>query len=418
MMDLIISNVNRISKTLFVFSKKGINLLSNQKIPPAKLLREAFEELGTTYIKLGQFIASTPSLFSEEYVEEFQKCLDQTDPISFEIIKQVLLEEFKKPLDKIFKEINPIPLASASIAQVHEAILFNDHKVVLKIQKPNVREIIQTDMNFVHLASLILEFLIPEFKRLSLSEIIEDLYKSMLKECDFILEAKHTKDFKNFLESMNIKDITVPKIYDEYTTSKVITMERLYGIPLRNPEQIKKIKNPSETILKALQVWFLSLIHFDFFHADVHAGNLMLLEDGRIAFIDFGIVGKIQPRTWQGLQKIILAMESNPIDYMVMAEGLIQSGIASKEHINISKFAEDLRKSFKALEEIEDSFFFEEQFDEQEINKKLLTILNVAKENGIRFPREFGLLLKQFLYFDKYIRTLAPDIKMMDEFKK
>lgn len=418
MIDLIFKNSTRIAYTLYVFSKKGIDFFSQKKIPPPRLLREAFEELGTTYIKLGQFIASTPSFFPENYVLEFQKCLDQTAPVPFSEMERVLKSELKKPLSRIFKEINQNPLASASIAQVHEAILKNGEEVVLKIQKPNVKNIIQTDMNFVYMASLILEFLIPEFKRFSLSEIIEDLHNSMLKECDFFLEAKHTKEFKSFIDSMKIKDITVPTIYDEFTTSKVITMEKLYGIPLRNPEEIKRIRNPSEVIAKALQVWFLSLITFEFFHADVHSGNLMLLEDGRIAFIDFGIVGKIQPKTWSGLQKITFAMESEPINYGLMAEGLIESGIASKKSINLSKFTDDLRNAFSMFESLEDSLLFEENFNEEEINKKLLTIVQVAKENGIRFPREFGLLLKQFLYFDKYIKTLAPEIKMIDEFKK
>ncbi len=418
MLDLALKNSTRIAYTLYVFSKKGIDFFSKKDVPPPKLLREAFEELGTTYIKLGQLIASAPSLFPENYVLEFQKCLDQTSAVPFSEMEKILKEEFQKPLFLIFREINPKPLASASIAQVHEAVLKNGEEVVLKIQKPNVKDIIQTDMNFVYIASLILEFLIPEFKRLSLSEIIQDLHNSMIKECDFLLEAKHTKEFRKFIDSMDIKDITVPKIYDELTTPKVITMEKLKGIPLRNPEEIQKIKNPKEVIAKALHVWFLSLVAFEFFHADVHSGNLMLLEDGRIAFIDFGIIGKIQTSTWNGLQKIIFAMESYPINYRLMAEGLIESGIASKKTINLSKFTEDLRNAFSIFQSLEDSLFFEETFSEEEINKKLLTIAQVAKENGIRFPREFGLLLKQFLYFDKYIKNLAPEIKIIDEFKK
>ncbi|MFN3605392.1 MAG: ABC1 kinase family protein [Leptonema sp. (in: bacteria)] len=418
MIDFIIKSSGRIAHTLYVFSKKGINLISNRELLSPKLLREAFEELGTTYIKLGQFIASAPSLFPEDYIIEFQKCLDQTEPIPFKIVEEVVKQEFQRPISSIFKEINPLPLASASIAQVHEAQLKNGDVVVIKVQKPHVRDIVQTDMNFVYVSSLILEHLIPEFKRLSLSEIIEDLKESMLKECDFILEAKHTKDFLNFLKKMKIQDIVVPKIYDDFTTSRIITMERLNGIPLRDPEQIRKIKNPQEVIAKALQIWFLSLIAFDFFHADVHSGNLMLLDDGRIAFIDFGIVGRIQKKTWEGLEKIILGMESNPIDFVLMAEGLVQSGIASEKKINILKFSKDLEEAFKIVETIEDSYFLNEEFSEEEINKKLLTIIKVAKENGIRFPREFGLLLKQFLYFDKYIKTLAPNIKMIDEFKK
>lgn len=417
MIDILLKNGYRIIETISVFGATGLSLLLNNQKPTPKLLRETFEELGTTYIKLGQFIASAPSLFPEEYVKEFQKCLDQTNPIPFSEIEKVLKQEFKKPLHKIFDFIEEKALASASIAQVHAAKLKDGSDVVLKVQKPGVRDIILTDMNFVYIASKVFELLIPEAKRLSLSEIIEDLQRSMLNECDFILEAKYTKQFRKFLKDFNIKDVIVPYIYDSLTTSRVITMERLYGIPLRDPQTIKKYTNyPSEVIAKALNVWFLSLLYCDFFHADVHAGNLMLLNDGKIAFIDFGIVGQIKKSTWDGLQKILIAMESEPINYPLMAEGLIQSGIAHQK-VDKIKFAYDLKKAFDAIESLEDEIFTNPDLQEEEINKKLLTIVNVAKENGIRFPREFGLLLKQFLYFDRYIRTLAPEISIANNFK-
>lgn len=417
MIDIILKNSFRIVETLSIVGSKGLKALSDKNISP-KLLRETFEELGTTYIKLGQFIASTPTLFPEEYVKEFQKCLDQTTPVPFSVIENVLKEELKKPLNQIFKSIEPEPIASASIAQVHAAKLKDGTDVVLKIQKPNIRDIILTDMNFVYIATKIFEFLIPEINRLSLSEIIEDLQTSMLNECDFILEARHTKQFREFLKNFNITDVVVPYIYDQYTTSRLITMERLYGIPLIDTSIIKKhSKNPANIISKALNVWFLSLLYFDFFHADVHAGNLMLLDDEKIAFIDFGIVGRIKKSTWEGLQKIILGMEAEPIDFNIMADGLIQSGIANKK-VDKIKFSNDLKIAFDIIDKLEEDVLFNEEIREEEINKKLLTIINVAKENGIRFPREFGLLLKQFLYFDRYIRLLAPEINLTNNIKK
>jgi predicted unusual protein kinase regulating ubiquinone biosynthesis (AarF/ABC1/UbiB family) len=418
MIDYILKNGFRILETIKVFGSKGISLLLENQKPTPLLLRESFEELGTTYIKLGQFIASTPSLFPQEYVQEFQKCLDQTSPIPFSEVEKVLKEEFNKPLNKIFDYIEKEALASASIAQVHAAKLKDGTDVVLKVQKPGVKDIILTDMNFVYIASKVFELLIPEAKRLSLSEIIEDLQKSMINECDFILEAKHTKQFRKFIKDFNINDVVVPYIYDTLTTSRVITMERLYGIPLRDPQSIKKYtNNPAEVISKALNVWFLSLLYCDFFHADVHAGNLMLLEDGRIAFIDFGIIGQIKKTTWNGLQKILISMESDPINYSLMAEGLMESGIANQK-VDKNKFARELEISFRLIESLEDEIVNNPDLQEEEINKKLLTIVNVAKENGIRFPREFGLLLKQLLYFDRYIRTLAPEISIANNFKK
>ncbi|MCS7206303.1 MAG: AarF/UbiB family protein [Leptospiraceae bacterium] len=412
MWDYVLKNSFRLWNVFSVLGKKGIQLIPNPNVPLPRLLRETFEELGVTYIKLGQFIASAPSFFPEEYVMEFQKCLDQTEPVPFSVIEKILVEEFRKPLSSIFDSIEEKPIASASIAQVHGAVLKDGTDVVLKIQKPGVKDVILTDTNFLYFAAKLFEFLVPEVERLSLSELVEDLQKSMINECDFILEAKHTKDFRRFLEKYQIPHATVPKIYDHLTTSRVITMERLYGVPFWDFEAVKKIvPDPKEMMIKTLTTWFLSLVENDFFHADLHSGNLMVLFDGRVAFIDFGIVGRISQKTWQGLQKIVLAMEAEPLDYLLLAEGLMQAGIA-KQAISKDKFAQDLKLAFETLQQWDS--MISEELTEEEINKKFLKIIQVAKENGIRFPREFGLILKQFLYFDKYLRTLAPDIRMVE----
>jgi aarF domain-containing kinase len=141
--------------------------------PPEAVLRKLFEKLGATYIKLGQFIASSPSIFPDEYVTEFQKCLDKAEPVPFDAIKQIIREELQQPLEEVFTYIDPKPLATASIAQVHTAILKNSNKeVVIKVLKPGVEDVLQTDLNFIYLMTRYLEFIQPELERLSVTPIL------------------------------------------------------------------------------------------------------------------------------------------------------------------------------------------------------------------------------------------------------
>lgn len=401
------------AETALVLGQTGLGWLLGHRPPAPRLLRETFERLGTTYLKLGQFIASAPSIFPADYVEEFQYCLDRTPPVSFSDIKRTLKEQYGRNPSELFRRIEEKPLASASIAQVHEAELHDGRVIVLKVQKPGVRDIILTDLNFLFIASRLLEWFVPGMERTSISAIIEDLQKTMMEECDFLHEARNLKEFREFLDRAGIDFATAPAVYEELSGPRVLAMERLYGVSLTDLDSIRKYsKDPEQTLIQALNVWFLSLMACDFFHADVHAGNLLVLEDGRIGFIDFGIVGRISKEIWSGMDLLMQGM--NARDYRQMAEAMTKIGAADRD-VDIDVFANDLKTIFESMQRLETAAFLSGQVDEMEINHLVLSLSEAGRKNGIRFPREFALLIKQFLYFDRYIKILAPKMNMFKD---
>lgn len=413
MIDFLFKNSVRMAETALVLGQAGLGWLLGHRPPAPRLLRETFERLGTTYIKLGQFIASAPSIFPAEYVEEFQYCLDRTPPVAFSDIKRILKEQYGRDPSELFRRIEEKPLASASIAQVHEAELHDGRIIVLKVQKPGVRDIILTDLNFLFIASRLLEWFVPGMERTSISAIIEDLQKTMMEECDFLHEARNLKEFREFLDRTGIDFATAPAVYEELSGPRVLAMERLYGVSLTDLDSIRKYsKDPEQTLIQALNVWFLSLMACDFFHADVHAGNLLVLEDGRIGFIDFGIVGRISKEIWSGMDLLMQGM--NAQDYRQMAEAMTKIGAADRD-VDVDVFANDLKTIFESMQRMETAAFRSGQVDEMEINHLVLSLSEAGRKNGIKFPREFALLIKQFLYFDRYIKILAPKMNMFQD---
>ena len=198
------------------FSQTMIEVLprpgQSTNFSPPKVLRTLFEKLGATYVKLGQFIASSPTLFPKEYVVEFQKCLDSTDPVEWSVIKRVIEAELG-PISKNFDFVDNKPLASASIAQVHAARLKTGEDVVIKVQKPGIDECLKADLGFIYVASRVLEFLQPDWERTSLSAITGDIRSSMLEELDFEKEARNTEEFRRFLaENKLLNQAQAPKV--------------------------------------------------------------------------------------------------------------------------------------------------------------------------------------------------------------
>ncbi|CAG7878881.1 unnamed protein product [Brassica rapa] len=409
-------------------------------------LRKLFERMGATYIKLGQFIASAPTLFPPEYVEEFQNCFDKAPPVPFEEIRKILQEELGRPIESVYEYVDPTPLASASIAQVHGARLRGSQEdVVIKILKPGIEDFLVADLNFIYVVARIFEFLSPEFSRTSLVGIVKDIRESMLEEVDFNKEAQNIESFKRYLESMGLSgQASAPRVYKHCSSRRVLTMERLYGVPLTDLDSIRSlVSSPENSLITALNVWFGSLLSCESFHADVHAGNLWLLRDGRIGFLDFGIVGRISPKTWDAMEVFLASIATE--EYESMASALIQMGATNRD-VDAKAFARDLEKMFSSMQasnlysfKIWMNLFLQELdteilvatargpnsdrtavaanvvVDERQMNALFLDLVRVSESYGLKFPREFALLMKQLLYFDRYTRLLAPNLNMLQD---
>jgi len=396
---------------------------SNTADRPEVILRMLFERLGATYIKLGQFIASSPTIFPEEYVLEFQKCLDDSPPVDFAVIRGIVEKELGMALEDVFESVETTPLATASIAQVHAAVLRGSGKeVVIKVLKPGVEDTLTTDLNFLYIASRALEILSPDVSRASLADIVGDIRTSMLQEVDFRQEAQHVRHFAQYLDSTGLRGVaTCPDLYTQYCTEKVMVMEKLHGAPLIDLEAIRRTAkgDPEAVLVNALNVWLGSLLGAETFHADVHAGNLLILPDGRVGFIDFGIVGKISQTTWRAVEALLRSTTTG--DYDTMARALVTIGATKDKEVDIGKFARDLRTLGESLQQIDTELVVSVEngtaaatiaADNDAVNRFLIDIIRVGEENGVKFPREFALLIKQVLYFDRYTRLLAPNLDM------
>lgn len=400
----------RIAQTGTVLASTGLSWLGGDRPPTPRLVRKTFEQLGATYIKLGQFVASSPSLFPEAYVNEFQHCLDKTSPLPFSIIKRVLEQELKKPLGEIFAEIDEAPLASASIAQVHAARLITGESVVIKVQKPGVEKVLLTDLNFLYFTARVVELLFPKLKFASLSAIVTEIQACMMEETDFYKEAKNIAEFTDFLQRTGNDSAIAPKVYEQASGMRVLTMERFYGVPLTDLETIKKYTtDPAGTLVTAMNTWFSSLMFCKSFHADLHAGNLMVLTDGRLGFIDFGIVGRIDPDTWGATNTFVESLTTG--DFRLMAESMVKIGMTNRE-VNLDALCRDLETIHGKVATVDPEHVLNGAVNDNEINRIMLDMVAVGERHGIRFPRAFALLLKQILYFDRYVKILAPEMNV------
>eukprot|EP00904_Undaria_pinnatifida_P014194 jgi/Undpi1/9905/HiC_scaffold_28.g12359.m1 len=415
--------------------REGTGPVETLRSSPPSVLRKLCERMGATYIKVGQFVASSPTLFPADYVKEFQKCLDQTESLPWSTMRPIIEKDLGKRVTEVYSSINTIPLASASIAQVYEARLKTGEDVVIKVRKPGVAEVLKTDLGFMYITSKLVEVKRSlvlgrrPFGLFSSCEGVGSLHSSsMLDELDFTKEANNQEIFRTFLKDSDLEsEVTAPKVFPRASSKRVLTMERLYGVPLTDLEGIRKVSdNPEATLVSALNTWTLSVMNCEFFHADVHAGNLLVLEDGRVAFIDFGIVGRFSPDTWSGVSRLADGVAQE--DFKVMAEALCEMG-ATVGPVDTERFASDLKGLWGKFNSLDPEAMLASMGEEggvggassnvgtgmdekaeKEATGFLLDLVSVSEANGLKLPREFGLLIKQQLYFDRYTKILAPTL--------
>jgi ubiquinone biosynthesis protein len=250
-----------------------------------------FEELGTTFIKFGQILSTRPDIVGIEIANELAKLQDKVPPDPFDIIKNEVEQELNSPLNEIFLEFDEIPVASASIAQVHRAKLKDSTQVAVKVQRPDIIDQIKKDITIMRYLGGLLERRISNFKYYNISGVIDEFERTIVKELDFELEARNIEKFSSLFEKN--QHICTPTNYNKYTTMKVLTMEFIDGVKITEiPSPLVRADGKSIAKLGA-ECYFKQIFKYGFFHGDPHPGNLLVKDNNVLCFIDFGIMGHL-----------------------------------------------------------------------------------------------------------------------------
>src|SRR3989338_7097994 len=265
-------------------------LKKTQETKPEARLRKTLERLGPTFIKFGQLLSVRPDLIPKEYSKELEKLQDSVEPFSFNDVRAAIEMDFGKKIEQLFLSFEKKPIASASISQVHKAVLKTGEKVAVKVQRPDVKRIMETDIEIMFYFAKLLDRHIEKVRKFDPARIVDEFREWTEKEIDFRLEARNAKRFwENFRGS---KTVHIPKIYDQLTSERVLTLEFIEGIELHNIKEIKKRKLDFNEIIKnGFNAVMTQVFVHGIFHADPHPGNIIIMRDNSIAFVDFGIVG-------------------------------------------------------------------------------------------------------------------------------
>jgi aarF domain-containing kinase len=376
-------------------------LLRGRPHPAPVVVRRSFEDLGPTYIKLGQLVASSQGLFPERYCTEFRKCLDQVRPFPYADVQRILREDLGRDPDEVFESIDPQPLASASIAQVHAARLKDGQDVVIKVQRPRIDEVVEADLRVLRLAARLMS-LVPIGELANPRGVVEDFEANIREELDFRREAENMAEFNRIMDEHGQSQVAAPKAAKGLTTRRVLVMERFFGHRVDDVEKLRAAHfDGEEKLLLGMRAWFQCMILHGFFHGDVHAGNLMALEDGRIGFLDFGIVGRFPRERRDQVTDYLLAFATG--DFRKLADVLAAMGSTSAK-VDLDALAKDLAAAYAPMMASEGS--------SMKYADIIPATMRTAIRHGLRMPRDFVLVVKQMLYFDRYAKVLAPSLNV------
>lgn len=356
-------------------------------------LVEDLEQMGATYIKLGQLLSTRPDFLPERYLQALSDLQDKAEPISFDKVKHIVEKEINTDISKAFENFETEPLASASIGQVHRATLRSGKEVAVKVQRPGIREQFLNDLNtLTEIANLAVEHT-QTGRKYAVDALIEDLRRILTNELDYTKEAQNLSRLHYNLRSFN--KLVVPRPVSDYTTSKVLTMEFIPGKKVIDLSPVKQIEMDSDELVEA----YLKQIMIDgFVHADPHPGNIHLTKDYRLALLDLGMVAQISPTNKDYLHQLMTALSEN--DGEKICDILINMGELQGEH-DIQQF----RKTVNRL-------VLESQnaaAKEMKTGRLLIQMNQSAAQNGIDIPTDINILGKVLLNLDQIIGTLAPD---------
>ncbi|HZQ26421.1 MAG TPA: AarF/UbiB family protein [Acidimicrobiales bacterium] len=383
----------------------GAALLRHRHTEPLpRRIRDAFVALGPTYVKLGQLIASSPGLFPPEWANEFGVLRDQVPPFSGVEARKIIRDELAMPISRCFADFDDEPIAAASIGQVHGAILKDGTPVVVKVQRPNLDAQVGDDVRAMKMLAAILDR-IPYTAIASPKAVVDDFARTLEEEMDYRLEADNMERMRSIIEETGIKDCRVPRVYLDLVGKRVLTMERIDGIRFHDVEAMKAAGIDTARLLRmGVQTVVEGVLLHGFFHGDLHAGNIVVLEDGTFVLFDFGIVGRLTESVRTRLAQYLIAVTTN--DYESMVRALRAFGSIPKD-VDLEDMAAEIQRLYEP--------FVQDGVIVAQLGELMNTMIRSMVRYKVRIPRELVLLSKQMLYLEGAARTLAPEIDLLEE---
>ncbi len=369
--------------------------------PLPERLRLALEELGPTFIKFGQILSSRRDLITDDYFIELSKLQSGVPPFPGKEAKGIVEAELGHPMRQLFSEFDEIPIGSASIAQVHKAVLKDGIPVAVKVQRPDIEKTITLDVAILHDLARFVEKHVPESAGLNPTGVVEEFTETLQRELDFENEATNAERFAEQFEGNDA--IRVPKIYRDHSTSKVLTMDFLTGLPITDTEALRRQgTDPEQLAVTMTGLIYEQIFEHGFFHGDPHPGNMAVLPDSKIVLFDYGMMGKFTPQMRESI-------------------ALLVSGLAEKNHTQTTRSILDLSEEGIAR----DQMLLQsevEKFAEQNLNRPLRDIslgavlnslLDLLRDNHLRMKPAFYLGIKALAQVEAIGRALDPELNFI-----
>ncbi|RAL20449.1 ABC transporter [Lujinxingia litoralis] len=373
-------------------------LIGADRSEAAVRFRRVLEDLGPTFVKLGQVLSTRPDLVPKEFLEELRKLQDAVSPMPMEAIRRQVESSLGATLEELFESFEEKPLAAASIGQVHRARLPDGTAVVVKVQRVGVGEQIRSDLDLLYYLARFLEATVEEIELYSPTAIVQEFERAILAELDFRQEARNVQEFgRNFAE---VPQVSVPHVYEELTTSEVMTMEFVQAGKLASVEGGSEL---ADTVLHNLLDAMVKMVLYDgFFHGDPHPGNIMVREDGSLIFIDFGLVGRLSSRQQDDLIGLILNVLTGDVD--AIARALLEMG-DPVGRVNLREFRADVERVRNK--------YISATVGDFDVSQFIQEVMDAAQYHRIRLNPNYAVLVKTAATIEGIMRRLKPDLDVM-----
>lgn len=389
-----------------ILSRNGLGYLVERADPRVssdtapERLRSALEELGTTFVKLGQLLSTRSDLMPPAYRAELAKLQDAAPPIAGDVVETLVVEELGGPLEQVFASFDLEPLAAASIGQAHAATLHDGAEVVVKVRRPGVVEQVEQDLEIVQNLAARAARHWDAAAEYDVVGIADEFARTLRAELDYLTEGRNADRFAtNFAGDA---DVQIPHLYWETTTSRVLTLERIRGIKITDLDALEEAGIDRRALAeRATRVTAKMVFEDGFFHGDPHPGNLFVQAGGRIGLIDFGMVGTIDDRLREQLGKVLIAFTRHDVD--LLTDALLELGV-SRRPVNRGMLRDDIAGLLGRYEDV--------GIGEISIAQVIGEVLTIVRQHHLRLPRDLVLLLKVLVMDQGVAAELDPGFQL------